>query len=119
MKEEKTVEEQIRDSELINKVKNDLGEEAAEAAQIFTTMDKDEKDLTLFGVGLKSVCGAEISDILIATTLMKLMMMKDKDLTKTFLRTLLAIFSKKIREEVEKDGLLDKDNFFKTDDFRS
>lgn len=109
---EKTVEEQIRESELINKVKKDLGDDAAEAVSIFTKMDSDEQDFTLFAVGLKSVCGAEVSDIMVTTTLLKLMMKKDKDLTKAFISSLISIFSKKII------NMIDKDTFFNTEDFK-
>ena len=108
---EKSVEQQIKDADLVNKVRRDLGEEAAEAARLFTDMDDDEKDVTIFGVGLKAVFGANIVDILTATMLLKIMMKKDKELTKAFIASMNVIFGKKIKEEMEER------DFFKGEDF--
>ena len=49
----KTVEEQIADSEIIEKLRKQGGEEAVEFGKFFINLDKEEKDLALIAMGLQ------------------------------------------------------------------
>lgn len=97
----KTVEQQILDSDLVNKLRNEFGEEGEDFAKMFIAASIEDKLMTLILFGWKCITRAgQMEMIALEIALKELMKVAPRD-TSILLRVLSDGFKRIIEEENE------------------